>query len=463
MPPVTRACGSFWLLGLGLFVLALAPRVGPALRGYQWSPDGSEYLLLARSLARGDGYVLPVQVRFGPAVASAAADGVTHSAYGERAPLWPWLLSLPVRAGLGRAGWPDPRLQLLGALLACLAAPLAASIAVALARRQGLGPQSTLLAALCAGLVVAWAPSLVRASIHLWAEPLGVVLALAATRMWLALDPGPGTSQAQSSLGLAAALGVAVGLARFARPEAWVLVPAFLVLLAVGAARAPRDAASSARGAAWAAILALVVVNVAGWQITGVLAPQLDLFAVGDYRELMRQGEAGRTTAPGAGEVVAGVARNLASQVGHLLLPKNAFFVLPLALIGARRAAARPLVVLAAALGLAAAMVWSTDDPHRFTIAPLCLLAPVAAVEAELLRRRLCPRSPWPLAIYLALLVGLMGHAAGRELRGRPLPPAPTIGAQPGTPSLADPWSYALITGRPARLERPVAAAGGVQ
>jgi hypothetical protein len=416
-------------VALAVALAALAPRVGPALRGYQPSNDAAEYLLIARALAAGDGFTLPIKVRHlddGPAV---------HSAWAERAPLWPALLSLPVRAGVGREGWPAPHLQLLGAALAALAAALGVGLTTTLARQRGLTGWSLVWAGLAGGLVVAWSPFLVRASIHLWAEPFALLLVLGGLWLWL-LGEGRAGRQAQA---LAACAGLLVGLARFARPEAWVLVALLLVL---GWRRG--------RGPVAALAGAVLLVNVVGVAVSGVVAPQLFLFEVGHFEEAMRPGA--ELARPGLGAIVGGIASNLGGQLYHLLLPKNAFVVLPLALLGVRRAEPRPLLLAAAGLIVATAAVWSTHDPFRFTIAPLCLLAPVAAVEVEVLRRTRWPGRPWPLAIYLGLLVGVLGHAAGRELRKPPPPGAPHVTPRPGEPELADPWSYALVTGEPARL-----------
>ncbi|MCO5171472.1 MAG: hypothetical protein M9894_34660 [Planctomycetes bacterium] len=435
MSAKTRAA----LVGL-LLLAAVAPRVEPALRGYHPSNDAAEHLLIARSLARGEGFTLPIRVRDvdgGPAV---------HDAYPERAPLYPWLLSAPVRLGIGATGWPDPRLQLLGVGLAALCAPLVASVAAALARARGFGAGGLVVAAAGAGLVVAWAPSLVRASVHLWAEPLGLLLVLGAARLDLALDRG--------GPGRAALAGLVGGLARFARPEAWVVAP---LLLARAVARARREPGRWSEALALGG--ALLAVNAAGIAATGVVAPQLFLLEVARFEDAMGAGAA--PAAPTLGSVLAAVGGNLAGQLEHLLLPKNAWFVLPLALLAlvrrGRGADERWLLAWAAAFVLATAGVWSTRDPHRFTIAPLALLAPVALVEAEAWRRRLWPGRRGPLAAAAASLVLVLGHAAGREARGRGPGPAPEVVAREGAPALDDPWSYALVTGRPAVLARPPA------
>lgn len=457
------------LLALAVALFALGPRAALALRGYWPSNDAAEHLLLARSLARGDGFVLPIRVRDvdgGPAI---------HPAFEERAPLYPLLLAAPVAAGVGAAGWPDPRLQLVNVALAALAAALASLVAHALARARGLTPWPALLAALAAGLVVAWGPSLLRASLHLWAEPLGLVLVLGALLAEVRASgrgevetPGertpspadgtrpragaPGTTAGEGGVGARAPMSpllaiLLASLARFARPEAWVLTP-LLVLLALRRSR---------REGAIAAVAALAV-NVVGIACTGVLAPQLALLRVARFEDAL--GAGARAAAPTAGDVLSGIAGNLAAQLSALLEPRTGWLVLPAALLALRRGrpggpAAAACAAFGAGLLLATALVWSTRDPHRFGILPLSCLAPLAAVEVEALvaalrrspdRRRLAT----PVrAVWLVGLVLVFGAAARRE---RQVPRPRRVEPLPGTPVLRDPWSYALVTGRPALL-----------
>ncbi|MEZ6184992.1 MAG: hypothetical protein R3F62_08290 [Planctomycetota bacterium] len=406
---------------------ALLPRVGPALAGYHPSPDAAEYLLLARSLARGEGYVLPVRVRL---IEEHADEPVAHPAHAERAPLWPLGLA-PLVALLGpEPGWPDPRLQLLGVALAALAAAQAAELTLTLARQRRLGPRSAGWAALLAGLAVAWQPSLVRASIHLWAEPLGLVLGLLCLRGALGLRGRPTCRVAWTALVLGA------GLARYARPEAWVLLPLALV--------------AAPAGRRLAAALALGALTGAGIAWTGALAPQLFLLRVDHYAQATHV-----ATAPTAADALTGALGNLLDQLRHLALPKNAWLVLPLALVGARWRGARLLLGWALLNTLATCAVWSTRDPHRFTLATFVALAPVAAVEAEALRKRYASGERTVFAAWVGVWVLVFGHSAGRELRGAPPPPAPAVPAlQDAPPALPDPWSYALETGGPAVLAR---------
>jgi len=444
--------GAVLGVALGVGLLALLPRVPAALRGFWPTNDGVEYLLLARSLARGEGFRLPIRVRFhrpGP---------VVHGAFDERAPLWPALLALPVAGGVGARGWPGGAVALLGCGLGAAAAALATGVGAALARRRGLRGRSALWAALVGGVTVALAPGLVTASLALWAEPLAVALALGAVWVELArraaggaADSGPAAGGAAGGgpaaaggggrrVALAAGLGLVVGLARFARPEAWVLVPLALVWVGRRGERAELAALAVAVG----------LVNAVGVGLSGVLAPQLFLLETADYRLAMDPAAAPR--APGAGDVALGVLGNLWGQAKALLLPRRAGLTLVLALLAWRSRAARPLLAAAGALVLATAGVWATADATRFTLAPLCLLAPVAGVELEARRKRWAPGRGWPLALYVAGVVGLLGHHAGEPLREGP-PPAPAgVVARAGAPALADPWGYALVTGRPATL-----------
>lgn len=424
-PPLPRL--QAWLLILGVAGVALLPRVGPALRGYHPSHDGGEYVLLARSLARGEGFVLPIRVRFVDEHVDESTD-VVHAAYAERAPLWPAVLAPVVGAVDRDPGWPDPRIQLVGVLLAALAAGAATELTLRLARERNLGPHGAAWAAGLAGLAVAFYPSLVRASIHPWAEPLGLVLGLLCVRGWLGLQAKPTCWKAWGALVLGA------GLARYARPEAWVLVP-------LACAVAPR-------GRRLATVAAVGVLTLGGVLWTGVLAPQLFLLRVEHY-EL-----AAHTTPPppGIGAVVGGIASNLVGQLVHLLTPKNGWLVLPLALLGLRWKGGRPLAWWAALNVVATCAVWSTADPHRFTIVTFVALAPLATIEAEALRRRFFSGERAVFAAWVAVWVLVLGHAAGRELRGKPPPPPPSIVAEEGVARVEDPWGYALVTGRPAVL-----------
>lgn len=442
---------------LAVALCAALPRLGPALRGYNPSPDAAEYLLIARSLARGEGFTLPIRVRF------PGRRPVVHEAYGERAPLWPWLLSAVVgAAGQAGSGWPDPRLQLLNVLLAALGAALATELTWVVARRRGLVGGSRVLAALLGGLAVAWAPGFVRASVHLWAEPLGAVLALATARLLVAFQDRSLAASAEDGAGQRwtaglpwLVLGALAGAARFARPEAWALVPVVLASAAGFAAPATVPSSASARALAiLGALSGVLFANILGVWATGVLAPQLELLTVARFEQTMAPGPAAHATAV---DVVVGVARNAWGQLRYLVVPRQGLLIAVMALLGLPWRAHRTLLALGGALTAATVLVWSTDDPSRFTVAPLALLAPVAAVEAVVVflaatasvRRRRALRAALCCA-WLAL-AGYAGGREGRKVR-RPLPQPPTVvGSRPV--ALADPWTFALVRGAPAVLE----------
>ncbi len=434
-------------------LLAVLPRLGPALGAYNHSPDAAEYLLIARSLARGEGFTLPIRVRF------AEPGPVVHSAHGERAPLFPALLALPVALTSAEPGWPDPRLQLVNVALAALAAALAAGLTGTLAGLRGLRARPRLLAMLVGGLLLAWQPGFVRASVHLWAEPLGLVLVLAA--IWPATrllahppthGPGPAPERGRREAAAWLAVGLLAALARFVRPEAAV-VPIALLLLAL---------VRGHRRGALLLLLATLLVNAIGVAATGVLAPQLELLRVTRFEAVM---DPAAPPPPSARQVLSGILANAWGQLKYALVPRQGVLILPLALLALRRPRlpdTRPLLVTAAALALATIGVWSTSDPARFTIAPLALLAPLAAVEglqaATHHARRLSAPTHRRAALALALFawLGVLAYAGTREGRKERRAPPPIEPSREGEtpPRLQDPWSHALRTGQPAVLRR---------
>src|SRR5438270_11874206 len=87
------------------------------------TPDACEYQMLARSLARGDGFTLPVRVRLdepGP---------VRHDARGERAPLFPLYLAAWEPLVDEHGATVSRGLQCANALLGVLDAVLVAAVA----------------------------------------------------------------------------------------------------------------------------------------------------------------------------------------------------------------------------------------------------------------------------------------------------------------------------------------------
>ncbi len=374
------------------------------------TPDACEYQMLARSLARGDGFTLPVRVRHdvpGP---------VWHDARAERAPILP--LALAAFAWADEQGpsvsW---RLQCVNALVGALDAVLVASVAFAAARSRRI--------ALAAGVLAAWSPPLVDTSCKLLAEPLGLALILVALRASAA----------------PAASGAALGLARLARPEAL----AASVLLALGRRR--REVLIAVAGFALVTIVALAL---------GAGAPQGFLFRVANFRDVMF---GDREPAPSVWAFVSSnpglVARLVgenALDLGHWALRfGHAVPVLGLVALARRDR----IAVTAFTLALGAACVWSTRDHTRFLVAPLALLAIPATIEA---RRLLGPRG---LGVFLALALVPLALEHARWTRGIERSRSPTVWDVP--PEVAarlralgpreafaavSPWSLALASGR---------------
>jgi hypothetical protein len=346
--------------------------------------------MLGRSLARGEGFTLPVRVRHDE------AGPVRHDARGERAPLFPVFL-----AGLERLGVDDgrgaivPALQCANALVGVLDALLVAALAFALAAGTpspasgggvGWGPW----AALAAGLLAAWSPPLTAASTKLLAEPLGLAFILLALRCEIAA-PSPW---------LALASGLALGLARLARPEAAIALVLVLALRLLGERRS----------------LALLVL--AGAAIPAVFwlsSPQGFILRVNNFRDVMFDHGSVRGPAPSAlafvldhpGAVIHHVFWNLVDLLRFALQYGGAVPVLAaLALVRGSRGE-KTLVATGLALFLGVACVWATRDHQRFLVAPLALFAGPAVLEAERLLRQAPLRLRQPL-LALAIVGALL-------------------------------------------------------
>lgn len=353
------------------------------------TPDAVEYQLIARSLARGDGFALPVRVRHGSLDAPAP---VVHDARGERAPLLPLALAglelLGADAGGGRVA---TGLQAANALVsvldALLVALLAARLAPARVRRS---------LALAAGLAVAWSPPLVQASCRILAEPLGLACVLLAAHAEVGLARA---RDARRAAALAFVSGLALVLARLARPETEAVLALVALARVVSVVRAGRSGALALARRRHAAALAGTLAALGADALVaraGFPPPQSDLLRVGHYRALMFDWTPGAPPAASAltwiashaGEVAGQVAANLADMGHHALRYATALPLLAaIALVRARRPAAR-LVLLALAFVLVAGSVWSTRDHARFLVIPLALLAAPGVLEgARLLRR----------------------------------------------------------------------------
>jgi hypothetical protein len=389
---------------LAVFVFALLLR-GGALAPNP-TPDAAEYQMLARSLARGDGLVLPVRVRHdetGP---------VRHDARRERAPLLPLVLA-PFE-GLDR----DPRtvapgLQCLNAVLAALSCVLVSSIARRRASRR---------VALAAGFLAAVSPPLLVTSTKILAEPLGLLLILAAIRIedWPALQ------------------GVALGLARLARPES-------VVALVVVALREKRRLLP---------LLGFAVVTAVAL-VAGVATQQSFLLRVGNFRDVMFGAKgplpAGIYALEHPGATALAILRN-AGDLGYFALRYG--YAVPVLGLCALLKRDR-IAIVAFALALGAACVWSTRDHERFLVAPLALLCIPAAITA----RRLGPRALTALVLATVLLSVLQFDAkntrnalSARERGVWNVPEALAERLRALGPDEAfaavSPWSLSLASGR---------------
>lgn len=376
------------------------------------TPDACEYQMLARSLARGDGFTLPVRVRHdepGP---------LRHDARGERAPLFPLFLAACQPLADEGGATVSRGLQCANALVGVLDAVLVAALALSLSRNRRV--------ALAAGALAAWSPPLVATSCKLLAEPLGLALLLGSHLQW----------------DIPFARGTMWGLARLARPEA--------VAAAVALAARPRG-----RGAL-AALFGFALVTVAALAL-GAGAPQGFLLRVSNFRGVMFGGE---VPAPSAWAFVSAhpglVARSIlgnALDLGlYALRYGHAVPVLGLMALALRR---ERVAVTAFAVAAFAACIWSTRDHQRFLVAPLALLAVPAAIEA----RRLLGSKGLGVFLAVSLVPLALDHGRWAEGRRRPRPPsvwevpAPlaerlrALGPGEGFAAVS-PWSLALASGR---------------
>jgi 4-amino-4-deoxy-L-arabinose transferase-like glycosyltransferase len=213
-----------------------------AVRGDEPVGDARTYVLLARGLAHGEGYVRP-------------RDLITTGAHvptAEFPPLWPAVLSVPERLGITSA----TGLRSVGAVIGALTV-----VVIGLLGRRVATPTVGLAAAALAGV----SPYLVSFDGSLQAEGL-YALAVAACLLLLAtaVDDGP------DRLRWWIAAGVVVGLAALTRTEALLLVPIVVVPVARAGVDGPR----------WSVrvgvVTAGVVVLLGVWAVRN--AVQLDTF-----------------------------------------------------------------------------------------------------------------------------------------------------------------------------------------
>lgn len=189
---------------LALFLIALAVRVAAALvTGIGGGPveDERGYSLLAESLARGDGFLLPLPP--GPEFADVAA----RTSF--RAPLWPLVLAPVSALGGGVVAF-----RIVAMLIGAAAAPLLWIVLRRTALRD---------VAFWTALAFAASPPAVFLSLRALSEPLAAALTLCA----LAVPPDDPGRARRSALA-----GVFLGLAVLTRPAA--LLPAVALCAARG-------------------------------------------------------------------------------------------------------------------------------------------------------------------------------------------------------------------------------------
>jgi hypothetical protein len=209
------------VVAAGVLVLALPH----ALADWQLTPDAIEYYSIAHSFASGAGFVNPIAYSYYLEPHDPLPGAAT------RPPLWPLLLSLPLRLG---AAIEDVQ------VLHALAAALVAAGVFATARRFATAP-----AAFAAALGFAWSFGWSSLARLVLTETLSVALVLAL----VALSP-----RALRSARAAACYGLLAFAAWLTRPNLSLVVPA-LALAAVGL----RGLRASARsGPLWTAALVSV-------------------------------------------------------------------------------------------------------------------------------------------------------------------------------------------------------------
>lgn len=187
--------------------ISLALRLAFALGYWIDQPltrDEHEYLSVARSLVRGDGFV------YDAALPGGAASGV------GRAPGYPMFLAL-VGGGAGVAQSTPTSVKAAQAIVGTFGVLVLAAIAWRLA-----GPAAASLAA----VIAAVHPPLVWVASYVWSEALAWPLGLAS--VWL-FDRVAGTRRHEAPWGFAA--GVATGLTALVRPGTLLFLPAAIAWL----------------------------------------------------------------------------------------------------------------------------------------------------------------------------------------------------------------------------------------
>jgi 4-amino-4-deoxy-L-arabinose transferase-like glycosyltransferase len=201
--------GPILVLAFGVRLMAVydaLPACGPTGQAGQARPcfesvnDSAYHLDQARSLATGEGFV-------GPAAGTADIDGQGAA----HPPLFPFVLSLVIRAGFED----ENALRVAGAAIGSLGVGLIAVLAARLAGRVAPGREAT--AAVTAGLVASVYPPLWLSDARLQPEVLVIPLTAGLVLLATGIARRPGWRGA-------AALGLVGGLLTLARQDGWVLL-----------------------------------------------------------------------------------------------------------------------------------------------------------------------------------------------------------------------------------------------
>ncbi|MBN1865665.1 hypothetical protein JW916_00080 [Candidatus Sumerlaeota bacterium] len=227
---MTRTSADAWkrlALIVVLVLVALGARLALFNPDSNLSPDAADYVNIARNLAEGRGFVHSIKWHF------FTNDPVVRPAAGERPPLYPLLLGVVWRLG-GRMAAIDGVNVFLG---------VAAIIVLFLLYERVLDWRCP---AFVAALLAAINPSVAKACVFPWTEPLFLLLHASALLVLIAGIQSEGSrlgsSAAQSSSRpdrlerpdwLALAAGVLAALAYLARPNGVVLLVAVLGVLAL--------------------------------------------------------------------------------------------------------------------------------------------------------------------------------------------------------------------------------------
>jgi hypothetical protein len=381
---------AFWLA-----LLAFALYIVPATSALKLSPDAVEHLDIARHLAAGQGYTLAIRAYH------TGDRRVVHNGLDERAPLFPLLGAVLLKAGLGMYA-----LQVLNAALAAGCAALVCALGSTLfGLRTGVS----------AGLLAAASPIVLMRMVPPMTEALSIFLILLA--VWLlARDfehPRPATF---------GAAGAALGLGYLARSTTAFLAVALLVTIVL---------ASRNRAALRRPVLTLLVGLLAFVAPTVVYSllvrgspsysGQSYLYAVFDNDDVMRNATLQPLPTPAEfisanrDFVLRAIRRQTENYARRLFLDRRWLLPLlpawPLALLALLRGryprAAWLVLVLAASNYAIYALTWSTTFSERYILLTLLLLLPFAVdgLSRLGLASLSLPRARQLTALHLAAVV----------------------------------------------------------